>query len=119
MLFDDIAVVANHAGGTKLRWQFGLTLNGGVMVLLAISLAVITSVGATGSNNGWYNYNSATNVVSPIAGKVLVIKTHDGKYAKMEILNYYQDAPANPTGVEPSRYYKFNFVYQPNGTKNF
>lgn len=73
----------------------------------------------TGSNNGWYNYNSATNVVSPIAGKVLVIKTHDGKYAKMEILNYYQDAPANPTGVEPSRYYKFNFVYQPNGTKNF
>ncbi len=73
----------------------------------------------TGSNNGWYNYNSATNVVAPIAGKVLVIKTQDGKYAKMEILNYYQDAPANPTGTEPSRYYKFNFVYQPNGTKNF
>ena len=73
----------------------------------------------TGSNNGWYNYNGATNVVSPIAGKVIVIKTHDGKYAKMEILNYYQDAPANPTGTEPSRYYKFNFVYQPNGTKNF
>lgn len=73
----------------------------------------------TGSGNGWYNYNGATNVVSPIAGKVLVIKTHDGKYAKMEILNYYQDAPANPTGTEPSRYYKFNFVYQPNGTKNF
>lgn len=73
----------------------------------------------TGSGNGWFNYNSATNVVSPIAGKVLVIKTHDGKYAKMEILNYYQNAPANPTGTEPSRYYKFNFVYQPNGTKNF
>ena len=72
----------------------------------------------TGSGNGWYNYNGATNVVSPIAGKVIVVKTHDGKYAKMEILNYYQDAPANPTGTEPSRYYKFNFVYQPNGTKN-
>lgn len=73
----------------------------------------------TGSGNGWYNYNGATNVISPIAGRVLIIKTHDGKYAKMEILNYYQDAPANPTGTEPSRYYKFNYVYQPNGSKNF
>ena len=73
----------------------------------------------TGSGNGWYNYNGATNVISPIAGKVIVIKTYDGKYAKMEILNYYQNAPANPTGTEPSRYYKFNFVYQPNGSKNF
>lgn len=73
----------------------------------------------TGSGNGWYNYNGATNVVSPIAGKVIVVKTHDGKYAKMEILSYYQNAPANPTGTEPSRYYKFNYVYQPNGSKNF
>ncbi|WP_395046302.1 HmuY family protein [Flavobacterium sp.] len=73
----------------------------------------------TGSGNGWYNYNSSNNVISPIAGKVIVVKTHDGKYAKMEILNYYQNAPANPTGTEPSRYYKFNFVYQPNGSKNF
>lgn len=72
-----------------------------------------------GSNNGWYNYNGATNVVSPIAGKVIVVKTHDGKYAKMEILSYYKDAPVSPTGTEPSRYYKFNFVYQPDGSKNF
>lgn len=73
----------------------------------------------TGSGNGWYNYNGATNVISPIAGRVIVVKTHDGKYAKMEILNYYQNAPVNPTGTEPSRYYKFNFVYQPNGSKKF
>lgn len=73
----------------------------------------------TGSGNGWYNYNSDTHVISPIAGKVIVVKTHDGKYAKMEILSYYQDAPANPTYKVPARYYKFNFVYQPDGTKNF
>jgi hypothetical protein len=73
----------------------------------------------TGSGDGWYTYTRATNVVSPIAGKVIVIRTHDGNYAKMEILNYYLDAPANPIGTDPSRYYKFNFVYQPNGTKNF
>ena len=73
----------------------------------------------TGSNNGWYNYNGQTNLVTPIAGKVIVVKTHDGKYAKMEILSYYKDAPASPTGTEPSRYYKFNYVYQADGTKNF
>jgi hypothetical protein len=73
----------------------------------------------TGSGNGWYNYNSVTNVVSPIAGKVIVVKTNDGKYAKMEILSFYKDAPANPTATEPSRYYKFNYVYQPDGSKNF
>ncbi len=72
-----------------------------------------------GSGNGWYNYNSTTHVIMPIAGKVIVVKTHDGKYAKMEILSYYQDAPTNPTYKLPARYYKFNFVYQPDGTKNF
>lgn len=73
----------------------------------------------TGAGNGWYNYTQATNLITPIAGKVIVIKTHDGKFAKMEILNFYQNAPANPIGTEPSRYYKFNFVYQSNGTRIF
>ncbi len=73
----------------------------------------------TGSGNGWYNYSSVIHVVTPIAGKVIIIKTHDGKYAKMEILSYYKDAPANPTMYISTPYYKFNFVYQPNGTKKF
>lgn len=69
----------------------------------------------TGSGNGWYNYNATTNLILPIAGKVFVIKTHDGKYAKMEIISYYKDAPANPNATSLTRYYTFNFVYQPNG----
>lgn len=73
----------------------------------------------TGSGNGWYSYNPANHVISPIAGKVFVVKTHEGKYAKMEILSYYQDAPANPAGTEPSKYYTFNFTYQPNGSTKF
>lgn len=69
----------------------------------------------TGSDNGWYNYNFMTNVVSPLAGRILVFRTRDGKYAKVEILSYYKDAPANPDGfVDESRYYTFNYVYQPN-----
>ncbi len=69
----------------------------------------------TGSDNGWYNYNSATFTISPIPGKVLVIRTHDGKYAKIEILSYYRDAPAQPDPfVDESRVYTFNYIYNPN-----
>jgi len=73
----------------------------------------------TGSDNGWYNYNFMTNVVSPLPGKILVFRTHDGKMAKIEILSYYENAPANPNGFEdPARYYTFNYVYNPNDGEN-
>ena len=73
----------------------------------------------TGSGNGWYSYNSTTHIISPIAGKVFVVKTHDGKYAKFEILSYYKDAPATPTETSESGYYTFNFAYQANSTTTF
>jgi hypothetical protein len=73
----------------------------------------------TGSGNGWYAYNQTTNIISPIAGKVFVVKTHDGKYAKFEILSYYKDAPAAPDATSASRYFTFKFVYQGNSTTGF
>lgn len=73
----------------------------------------------TGSGNGWYSYNSATHIISPIAGKVFVVKTHDGKYAKFEILSYYKDAPAVPEATSVSGIYTFNFAYQANSTTTF
>nr|WP_294786553.1 HmuY family protein [uncultured Flavobacterium sp.] len=73
----------------------------------------------TGSGKGWYSYNAETHIISPIAGKVFVVKTHDGKYAKFEILSYYKDAPASPTQTSESPYYTFNFAYQANSTTTF
>ncbi len=73
----------------------------------------------TGSGNGWYSYNSSTNIISPLAGKVFVVKTHDGKYAKFEILSYYQNAPATPDATSVARYFTFNFAYQANSTTTF
>lgn len=70
----------------------------------------------TGSGLGWYNYNAQNNLVTPIAGKVLVVKTHDGKYAKMEILSYYKDAPSTPDASSQGRYFTLKYVYQANGT---
>ncbi|AIJ38459.1 HmuY family protein [Flavobacterium psychrophilum] len=73
-----------------------------------------------GSGNGWYNYNGATNIVTPLAGKVFVVKTHNGKYAKFEILSYYKDTPANPdAATSVGRHYTFKFVYQANSTTSF
>ena len=71
---------------------------------------------ASGSGNGWYTYaGPPTHLINPTPGKILVIKTHDGKYAKVEILSYYKDAPDAPDAfVNESRYFTFNYVYQPN-----
>lgn len=70
----------------------------------------------SGSDNGWYNYaGPPTFLITPLAGKILVFRTSEGRYAKIEILSYYEDAPSNPDAfVDQSRYYTFNFVYQPN-----
>ena len=68
--------------------------------------------------DAWYDYNDVTHIISAKAGKVFVVKTHDGKYAKFEILSYYKDAPATPDGTS-SRYYTFNFAYQANSTTTF
>lgn len=72
----------------------------------------------TGSGKGWYLYNFTTNIISPIAGVVFIIRTGDGKYAKVQILSYYKDAPANPTSTDKPRFYSFKYFYQPNGSRN-
>jgi hypothetical protein len=77
----------------------------------------------SGSGNGWYTYTAASNLIAPIAGRVIVVKTSSGRYAKMEILSYYKGAPATPSpepaGADKDRYYTFRYVYQPNDTKSF
>lgn len=73
----------------------------------------------TGSGNGWYNYSGPPNhVISPIPGVVLVIKTGDGKYSKVQITSYYQGSPENPGLTDPSGYYSFKYFYQPDGSRN-
>ena len=72
----------------------------------------------TGSGNGWYNYNPTAYVITPIAGRTIVVLTADGKYAKVEILSYYQNAPSNLTMADVPRYYTFRFKFQTDGSKN-
>lgn len=79
----------------------------------AASLAI-----PVGSGRGWYSYNQQTNIISPIPGVVLGIRTADGRFAKLQILSYYLNAPANPDGfADKSRVYTFRYVFQPNGSR--
>ncbi|SIR27247.1 HmuY family protein [Maribacter ulvicola] len=71
---------------------------------------------ATGSDNGWYNYaGSPTHLITPIPGKVFVFRTTTGNYAKVELISYYEDAPAEPDILtDATPYYTFNYIYNPN-----
>lgn len=74
-----------------------------------------------GSGNGWYNYDGSGNppTIKPIPGIVIVVKTSEGKYAKMRILSYYKGAPDVITFETLSKFYKFEYIYQPDGTRIF
>ncbi|MFM7586990.1 MAG: HmuY family protein [Bacteroidota bacterium] len=79
----------------------------------------------TGSGRGWYTYAQAEQLVRPIPGKVLVVRTALGKYAKVEILNYYKGGitPAvtetDSVKYKLQRYYTFRYRLQKEGSKNF
>ena len=77
--------------------------------------------GAPAANYWWQNGGSGSStIVSPIAGQIIVVKTSQNRYAKMEILSYYKGAPASPNNTEDlDRHYTFRYVYQPNDTRKF
>ncbi|MEY3433379.1 MAG: hypothetical protein RL131_1315 [Bacteroidota bacterium] len=78
-----------------------------------------------GSNRGWYVYNPLTTLVTPIPGRILVIRTATGKYAKVEVISYYKGGvtPASTASDEEKlkkqRFYSLRIAYQSNGTTAF
>ncbi len=59
----------------------------------------------------WYSYDRNTHIIAP-TGKVIVVKTIDGNYAKLGITSYYKDSPENPDyRKNESQYYTFNYTY--------
>jgi hypothetical protein len=90
-----------------------------VTTIPAAATFVQDGVGTYAFAEPWYDYNPTTHIILPVAGKVYVVKTYNGKYAKFEILSYYENAPANPNLTSPSRYFTFKYVYQPASETNF
>ena len=82
-------------------------------------------------SGSWYTYSFSTlpmHIVNPQPGKLIVVKTTGGKYAKVEMLSYYKGNPtikstsSGATDAEFSaantKYYTFQFAYQADGTTN-
>ncbi|MDO3694892.1 HmuY family protein [Wenyingzhuangia sp. chi5] len=80
---------------------------------------------AVAPNNGWYSYSGEPyHRITSTSGKIIVIKTNDGHYAKMEIESYYKDKDAsnsaNPdNSISGAQYYTFKYVYQAENTTKF
>jgi len=58
-----------------------------------------------GRNNGWYTYDMSNHSITPIPGRIIIVHTSSGKYAKVEILNYYKN------GDGASGYYTFKYAF--------
>lgn len=71
------------------------------------------------SGQGWASYSFSTHLFSPRAGRILVFRTHDNKYAKMEIVYFYDNLNPDTGNGDIGGYYTFNYVYQSDETTNF
>ena len=67
------------------------------------------------SGQGWASYSFSTHLFSPRAGRILVFRTHDDKYAKMEIIYFYDSLNPDTGNGDIGGYYTFNYVYQSDG----
>jgi hypothetical protein len=59
---------------------------------------------------GMFNYNSAQRTITPNPQKTLILKTRSGNYVKVQFVNLYKDAIANPTMFSPLGYYRLRYV---------
>lgn len=69
--------------------------------------------------------SGAQHAVLPTPGRILVVKTHDNKYAKIELISYYRGNPdtnsesfINLQTRPESRVFTFRYVVQPDGSTN-
>lgn len=87
--------------------------------------AIVASGNTAAAPFGWYTFAmvgsgaSTFSLITPTPGRTIVIKCANGQYAKLRILSYYQNAPdpATVTAATPSRYYTFEWVVAPAGSR--
>lgn len=150
--FEENAIVAN-TDSVSTKWDIGfrgttIILNGGTSgpgnaagqvvsgIFDELTTAPADGYAIDGTakailGSAWYTYTGEAptgpkHAILPIAGKVIVVKTAEGKFAKVEILSYYLGNPNTTTesfadlAARPaSRYYTFRYIYQPDGSTNF
>ena len=69
----------------------------------------------------WYTYTGPPNhyiLINP--GVVLVVRTADGRYAKLKFTSYYMGGEAVPSSPDArGRFLNFTYTFQPDGSRSF
>nr|WP_121274205.1 HmuY family protein [Pedobacter schmidteae] len=80
----------------------------------------ITAAGwDSGNGNGWYFYELNTHIAVPIKNRTYVLRTAEGKYAKLQMVSMYKGAPATVTDLNwPAPYFTFRYYVQQDGSRN-
>lgn len=66
----------------------------------------------TGSGT-WYNYDPQTHQLSPNPSHVILVKTADGRYAKVQVVElYYQSSPTAAPDYTKFGYFTIKYVLQ-------
>lgn len=125
--------VSINNGSNSGSFGFGGTGSGAMVVLnqaydqvkeapsdAAFSSNGITSAGwDPGSGNGWYFYDLKTHIAVPVLNRTYVLRTAEGKYAKLQLISMYQGAPATVTDLNwPAPYFTFRYYVQQDGSRN-
>jgi hypothetical protein len=91
--------------------------------------APATGYSAAMISDGWYTYTGTTRPARAVLvqpGKLFIIRTADGKYAKLQFLSLYQGNPDTSTdtfanlATRPAfGYFTFRYAIQSNGSRRF
>nr|WP_068891680.1 HmuY family protein [Pedobacter panaciterrae] len=72
-----------------------------------------------GNGVGWFFYDLKTHIAVPVKNRTFVIRTAEGKYAKLEMISMYKGAPATVSDLNwPAPYFTFRYYLQADGSRN-
>ncbi|PUZ23887.1 HmuY protein [Chitinophaga costaii] len=72
-----------------------------------------------GNGVGWFFYSLDNHIVVPVQHRTFVLRTPDGKYGKLELINVYKGNPPVVTDLFwPAPYFTFRYYVQPDGSRN-
>jgi hypothetical protein len=72
-----------------------------------------------GNGVGWFFYDLKTHIAVPVKNRTFVVRTAEGKYAKLEMISMYKGAPATVSDLNwPAPYFTFRYYLQEDGSRN-
>lgn len=71
-----------------------------------------------GNGTGWFFYSLDNHIAVPVKNRTFVLRTAEGKYAKLEMLNVYKGNPPVVTDLFwPAPYLTFRYYVQQDGSR--